>query len=484
MIGLQLTQDDPARHSVPAELLHDLRTHLNQIIGYSEMLAEQAEEGGPASFVPDLERIQTAGRQMLDLVNNGLPSHTGETLLVSSRTTESLVELPSEPRAGTTASGVAKGHLLIVDDNGANRDVLSRRLEQMGYGVSMAKNGCEAMAAVRANAFDLVLLDIMMPEMDGYEVLEQLKADESLRHIPVVMISASDESDDVARCIQMGAEDYLPKPFNPTLLEARVGASLEKKRARDREIQLFAQSRQDYLHLQELEKLRDDLTHMIIHDLRTPLTSLITGIQTLDVLGDLNVGQKEMMDIAIIGGETLLGMINDLLDVEKLESGSMQLDYDLLSAPDLVASAVEQVASLAEGKQLALIRQIAEDIPPILGDESKLRRTLVNLLGNAIKFTPASGTVTVAVRNSQGGRSVEFSVIDTGEGIPPESFERIFEKFGQVESRKSGRKMSTGLGLTFCKLVVESHGGHILVESVPDQGSTFCFSIPLPSRSD
>ncbi|MEX2244722.1 MAG: hybrid sensor histidine kinase/response regulator [Fimbriimonadaceae bacterium] len=469
--------EPPPQRALSAELLHDLRTHLNHIIGFSEFLTEQAVEEGLTTFASDLLKIQGAGRKLLDLVNNGL------TPCASASTTTVLDAVPAEPQtsgAERSPAEESQGQILVVDDNGSNREVLCRRLQQMGYGVASAESGRDAMAAVRTRSFDLVLLDIMMPEMDGYEVLDLLKADPALRHIPVVMISGLDELESVAKCIQMGAEDYLPKPFNPTLLKARVGACLEQKRAHDREVDLFDQVQDSYKRLQDLEQQRDDLTHMIIHDLRTPLTSLITGIQTLDVVGDLNYAQREMMGIAVLGGESLLGMINDLLDVEKMESGAMQLDYGVLSAAELVASAVGQVASLAEGRQLALVQKIADGLPPLLGDESKLRRTLVNLLGNSIKFTPSGGTVTVGARLSDGERSVEFSVSDTGEGIPPDSFGRIFEKFGQVESRKSGRMVSTGLGLTFCKLAVESHGGQISVSSAPDQGSTFCFTVPLP----
>ena len=254
----------------------------------------------------------------------------------------------------------------------------------------------------------------------------------------------------------------------------------ERRRVHDLELHFTSELQESYRRLQEVEKLRDDLTHMIIHDLRTPLTSVIAGMQTLDVVGDLNDDQREMMGIAIIGGQMLLGMINNLLDVEKLESGSMPLDYSELSAADLVASAVGQVASLAESHQLTLLRQVAPALPPLPGDESKLRRTLVNLLGNAIKFTPSGGTITVAARHCGEERSVLFSVRDTGEGIPAEAFGRIFEKFGQVSSRQGGHEMSTGLGLTFCKLAVEAHGGHIEVESTPGHGSTFRFTIPLP----
>jgi len=257
----------------------------------------------------------------------------------------------------------------------------------------------------------------------------------------------------------------------------------EWRRVRDLELQVTAELQESYRRLQEVEKLRDDLTHMIIHDLRTPLTSVIAGMQTLDVVGDLNEDQREMMGIAVTGGQMLLGMINNLLDVEKLESGSMPLDYALLSAGELVASAVSQVASLAESQRLKLVQQIAADLPPLPGDENNLRRTLVNLLGNAIKFTPSGGTVTVEARPSEAGQSVVFSVRDTGEGIPAEAFGRIFDKFGQVASRRGGRTMSTGLGLTFCKLAVEAHGGRIEVESAPGHGSTFCFTIPLPPPS-
>jgi len=255
----------------------------------------------------------------------------------------------------------------------------------------------------------------------------------------------------------------------------------ERQRVHDLEIR-FTQGLQDaFQRLQELEQLRDDLTNMIIHDLRTPLTSVIAGMQTLEVMGDLDEGQREMVTIAIGGGETLLGMINDLLDVEQMESGSLMLVLCELEAAPLIKEAVAQVASLSGYKSLSVV-QSAPDLPRFLGDDSKLRRVLVNLLGNAIKFTPPHGTI--AVRPSDDGRAMLFSVSDTGEGIPADAFERIFEKFGQVESRKGGRMMSTGLGLTFCKLAVEAHGGQIRVESVPGHGSTFSFSIPLGERDD
>ncbi|MBA3725333.1 MAG: response regulator [Armatimonadetes bacterium] len=475
---------DTPGHNLSPEFLHDLRTPLNHIIGYCEMLLGQAEEEGQSSYVPDLTRIQGAGQQLLALLNDGAPQpkddvtpDEGPPPRVMSVGLQSV--LPEGDQSGQSDSESSQALILVVDDNKENRDLLARRLQHQHYGVVMAENGREAIDRLRAQAFDLLLLDIMMPEIDGYEVLRQIKADESLRHIPVIMVSALDELDSVVRCIEMGADDYLPKPFEPALLKARVGACLEKKRAHDRETDLFAQLEQNFKRLQELEQLRDSLTYMIIHDLRTPLSSVISGMQTVEGMGELNADQQEAIGIALVGGSTLLEMVNGLLDVDKMESGSMQLDYSLLDAAALVASALDQVAQLATDKGLALVKKIDADLPAFQGDEDTLRRTLVNLVGNAIKFTPTGGTVTVAVRHGGDRASLVFSVHDTGKGIPAEAFERIFEKFGQVESRQGGRMMSTGLGLTFCKLAVESHGGNIGVESVPDEGSVFSFTIPL-----
>lgn len=472
----QLTTETKTRQVLPSQLVHDLRTPLNQIIGYSEMLTEQAQEAGQAGLLPDLERVRGAGKRMLKIIDENFDVDSGPALAVKS---PKFAEFPVDPVVSEAGSSEVGGSLLVVDDEEGNRDVLSRQLTKQGYVVAMAENGQKALDMLAADAYDMVLLDIMMPELDGYEVLRRIRADSRLQHIPVVMISALSDMDSVARCITLGAEDYLPKPFNSTLLKARIGACLEKKRGHDREVRLYEQLQENYAKLHQLEELRDDLTNMIIHDLRTPLSSVLAAMQTLDVVGELNQAQREVMQIAVTGADTLLAAINSLLDVEKLESGAMELDSSLLSLPELTSAAVAQVAMLAEAKDLTLIQDVPPDLPWLQGDEGKLQRVLVNLLGNAIKFTPEGGTVTLVVRHLVEAKTVEFSVHDTGEGIPSDSFERIFEKFGQLEPREGGQLMGTGLGLTFCKLAVEAHGGTISVESEPGKGSTFRFTIPL-----
>ena len=164
---------------------------------------------------------------------------------------------------------------------------------------------------------------------------------------------------------------------------------------------------------------------------------------------------------------------------EKLEAGAMILDLSLISLPPVIECAIAQVTPLVKAKGLNLTLEIASDLPWVEADENKLERVLVNLLANAIKFTSSGGSICLRAHSDMEAKSVKFCVKDTGEGIPPEAHGKIFEKFGQVKTRESGRQMSSGLGLTFCKLAIEAHGGHIGVESVPGEGSEFCFSIPL-----
>ncbi|MBI3944566.1 MAG: response regulator, partial [Armatimonadetes bacterium] len=449
-----------------AMLRHSLRTPINTVIGFSEMLIEDLPQERKGALLPDLERIRAAAERLLTLTNEIISLWQVQTGQADARAVapempaivqETLATLRDLSRA--RAPAVPPGAILVVDDNETNRDLFSRRLAQEGHAVTVAENGRRALDFVREGAFDLVLLDVMMPEMNGFEVLGRLKADERLRGIPVIVLSALDEQEGAVSCIEMGADDYLTKPLNPVLLRARIGACLEKKRLRDREAQIFDELQRNYRRLQELEALRDSLTHMIVHDLRTPLAALISGLQMVEFMGELSSEQAEFLKLSTLGGETLLSMINDLLDVSKMESGALQLDYAAVAPAAVVERALGQVAHLAREKKIALSTDLAPDLPAAPADEEKLVRILVNLLGNAIKFTPSRGRVTVSGGLADGQEGLLFSVSDTGEGIPKEAHERIFDKFGQVEMRKAGRKMSTGLGLTFCKMAVEAHGG-------------------------
>ena len=228
------------------------------------------------------------------------------------------------------------------------------------------------------------------------------------------------------------------------------------------------------VQMQALDKVKNDLTHMIVHDLRTPLTSLLAGLQTLEP----SEQDREILDISLSGGQMLLGMINDLLDISKMEEGLMTLDKSPLSLKKLIEDAFQQVGWLAAEKELDIQADIVPSDIELHADAEKLLRVLVNILGNAVKFTPAKGHIKARARIDTAAAEVVVGIADSGEGIPKEAFERIFAKFEQVETRLAGKTKSTGLGLAFCKLVIEAHGGRIWVESEPGQGSTFFFTIP------
>ena len=228
-----------------ARLRHQLLTPTNAVIGHSAVFLEQVKDLGQQDFIPDLQKIHTAGERFLAVISDlsirveGTDSGQESAGRKAVITQDSVATVrPLEDQAGAVPAD--RGFVLVVDDIETNRDILSRHLEQQGHTVAVAENGRRALEMVKTHAFDLVLLDIMMPEMDGYQVLQRLKGDDTWRDIPVIMISALDELGSVVRCIEMGAEDYLPKPFDPVLLEARTNACLEKKRFRDQEVEYLS----------------------------------------------------------------------------------------------------------------------------------------------------------------------------------------------------------------------------------------------------
>jgi class 3 adenylate cyclase len=271
---------------------HQVRTPLNQVIGYAEMLQEQARELGLVSLIPDLEKVHIAGRDLLELILENFawtdlksaPPESGVFTFVGRRALGG--KSPKRGEIGATPTQTAS--LLVVDDNELNRDMLTRRLERLGYKVSCAENGSAALEKLKTGSFDLLLLDIIMPVMDGFEVLEQIKAEPSLREIPVIVLSASDQLDHVVKCIQQGARDYLTKPFNPVLLRARIGSCLERKRLRDQQASYLRQ-------IQQEKERSDELLHVILpREIVTELkdTQIVTprrfenvGILFCDVVG-------------------------------------------------------------------------------------------------------------------------------------------------------------------------------------------------------
>lgn len=366
--------------------------------------------------------------------------------------------------------------IIVVDDTPANLHLLTGMLKERGYKVRPVSSGKFALQTAKHDPPDLILLDIIMPEMNGYEVCECLKADEQLSSIPVIFISALDETMDKVKAFKVGGVDYVTKPFQFEEVQARVATHLELRRQR----RLIQESNEQ---LRKLEELRDNLVHMVVHDMRTPLTAIYGFLQTLETLEGERLSEqgREFVQTALAATEELVEMVSSLLDVSKMEAGEMKLNLTQCELLTIAREALAKVEPLKGDRQLLLSG--ADEPVMVMADAELIARVFQNLLGNALKFTPDDGRVTVSIEPS--AHAVRVRVQDTGPGIPPEYRERIFEKFGQVEHPANKQRYSTGIGLTFCKLAVEAHGGQVGVDSEEGRGSTFWFDLPRrPSVAD
>jgi two-component system, sensor histidine kinase and response regulator len=361
--------------------------------------------------------------------------------------------------------------VLVVDDTIENLRLLSNLLGEQGYEVRAVTSGRQALQAVEHDPPDLILLDVTMPEMDGYEVCRRLKASDRSKDVPVIFLTALTDTADKVLAFDAGAVDYVTKPFQFDEVLARVKTHVALRRARS----ALAES---YQRLHALEKLRDDLVHMIVHDMRSPLAALRIRLQLLNwPVATLDEDRQEHLREAADSIQVLTRMIDDLLDVNRLEEGKMPVERAVW---DLTRMAGEVRATLGPMDPERQIDVESEGTVEATCDGAIVRRIMENLVSNAIKHTPAGSRVRISIA-SRGGR-VRVEVRDEGRGVPPEAREKIFEKFGTVENRRDQTYQSAGLGLTFCKLAVEAHGGTIGVDSRVPAGSTFWFE--LPARVD
>lgn len=364
-----------------------------------------------------------------------------------------------------------KATVLIVDDMPDNIMVLDEVLNAQ-HEVIAATSGEKALKIVRsASPPDLVLLDVMMPGMDGFEVCRQIKGNDQTAFIPVVMVTALSGHDDRIESLNAGADDFLTKPIDPIEVVARVKSLLRVKKLHD-ELQ------HSFTELKRLEELRENLTNMIIHDLRTPLTGVIGALSLMQDLDSVQEDPEaeELQQMASQNSDKLLTMINDLLDITKMESGELRLQRTKVDASDLAAEVENTVRPVAQFEEINVAYEIAPGLAKLSADRDMLCRVLVNLVANALKFSPTNGTVRLTAESAPDG-FVKLAVLDNGPGIPAGYEKKIFEKFGQVEEGER-KKLSTGLGLTFCKMAVEAHGGKIWVENAPERGSNFCVLWP------
>ncbi|MBE9225238.1 hybrid sensor histidine kinase/response regulator [Phormidium sp. LEGE 05292] len=373
-----------------------------------------------------------------------------------------------------SSSSVGKDQILVVDDSPDNVFLIQAILEEEGYEVSTASDGFSALALIEESPPDLLLLDVMMPGMDGFEVTQRIRQNTSLPFMPILLITAYDHLS-VAKGLDNGADDFIHKPVEVDELLARVRSLLRLKHSIDERDAIARQ--------------REDFVSRLTHDLRTPLIAADRMLVLIrqGALGEISPPILEVLDTMVRSNHNLLAMVNTLLEVYRYEAGRKTLNFTQVDLKEILKEAVQELQPLANEKNLCLNLDLGQKPADLLerkitveGDRLELHRVFINLIGNAIKFTEA-GSVEVRLitqddKKNNSKSSILVEVEDTGLGISPEDQTKLFERFRQGKHKQAG----SGLGLHLSRRIIETHQGTIDVKSEVGKGS--CFTVCLPVK--
>ena len=351
---------------------------------------------------------------------------------------------------------VVKGnYILAVDDIPDNLLLIQLALEQEGHQVVLANSGETALKQIKKAPPSLILLDVMMPGMDGYEVTRRIRQDKNIPFIPILLVTAREESS-LVEGLDAGADEFVRKPFQIDELQARVRSMLRLKETIDQ---------------------RENFVSCLTHDLRTPLVAAnrMLDLITKEAFGCVTCEQEEAISNIVSSNQNMLEMLNTLLETHHYELGQKTLSFISIDLQQLIEEVIVELKPLAINKNIQLEANFAPKVPPIKGDRLELRRVITNLIGNAIKFTDEGG---VEVFLSQTGSEVVVEIVDSGIGISPKDKEAIFQRYHQGNHRRSGK----GLGLYLCQQIINAHGGRLTMRSPngskTSKGTTFTVSLP------
>jgi len=372
-------------------------------------------------------------------------------------------------------TALPKSRVLVVDDISQNLQVVGTMLRNVGYHVTPATNGAQALERAQSRPPDLILLDLMMPDMDGLEVCRRLKADPSTHEIPVIFLTASNEMEHLVRGFEEGAVDYVTKPFNAPELLARVRTHLELKHARQR--------------LREMNDEKNEFMGIAAHDLRNPLGA-ITGYAeiVLEETAGLPPSPPEPFQRAVSEisqcttrirntSRRMAEMVQNLLDANRIERGEMKLDFAVTELGPLIDTVVQTQRPRATAKQQTI--HLAKDPSPVnaMVDPGIVLQVIENLVSNAVKYSPPGRNIHVRLRRTPA--DVRCEVRDEGPGLSAEDQKKLFGKFARLSAKPTGGEPATGLGLSIVKKMVEAMRGQVWCESEPGRGATFIVQFPV-----
>lgn len=347
--------------------------------------------------------------------------------------------------------------ILVVDDTDLNRQFMRHTLGKLGYEVVEAENGKRALALVGSRHIDLVLLDITMPEMDGLEVLSQLRKRFSLLELPVIMFTADDQEKQIVDALSRGANDYLLKPVNVAVAAARIKTQLS---------------------IASLSKLKDDVVRFASHDLKKPMlvmADIIAMARDVDLQNQGKLDElKEFLGLLATTNQRMQDVVHGFLVQKHFQTADVGA-VPTVDLNALIRQSIEANAVYAQRKQTTLSAELSPELPRVQADSFKLKQVLENLIGNAIKFSPLGARV--KVRSLMANDSVRVEVIDNGPGLTAEDQHKLFKRGAVLSNKPTGGEDSSGIGLSLCKDMIDALGGEIGACNNADKGSTFWFTL-------